>query len=201
MALLCLVLSILIHELGHTLAFRYYGIDSHIVLYHFGGLAIPGSIGAWDAARRRQLGAQEGIVVSAAGPAFQLLLAALTIGVAYATHVRVDLDFFGQTLVTERFPSSGAAYALINAILFPSIFWALINLAPLLPLDGGQIMRNALAMYNVQQPTRVALMVSVGTGAVLGLYFMSTGNTFAGIMFFIFAANNWQAMQYGAGGF
>ena len=32
-----LFVSILIHELGHTFAFRYFGISSHIVLYHFGG--------------------------------------------------------------------------------------------------------------------------------------------------------------------
>ena len=34
-----LLVSITIHELGH--AFRRYGIDSSIVLYHFGGMAIP----------------------------------------------------------------------------------------------------------------------------------------------------------------
>ena len=38
---LCLLVSILIHELGHALAFRQFGIQSSIVLYHFGGLAIP----------------------------------------------------------------------------------------------------------------------------------------------------------------
>jgi len=34
-------ISIVIHELGHAFAFRYYGYNAHIVLYHFGGLAIP----------------------------------------------------------------------------------------------------------------------------------------------------------------
>ena len=37
----CVFVSILIHELGHALAFRQFGIHSSIVLYHFGGLAIP----------------------------------------------------------------------------------------------------------------------------------------------------------------
>ncbi len=31
-------LSILVHELGHSLAFRFFGIESHIVLYQMGGL-------------------------------------------------------------------------------------------------------------------------------------------------------------------
>ena len=59
--------SILVHELGHSLAFSYYGTQSRIVLYHFGGLAIPDSYGAWNAARRRHVGADR----RAGGPAQQ----------------------------------------------------------------------------------------------------------------------------------
>jgi hypothetical protein len=33
--------SILVHEMGHALAYRAFGQGAHIVLYHFGGLAIP----------------------------------------------------------------------------------------------------------------------------------------------------------------
>jgi hypothetical protein len=37
-------ISILIHELGHALAFRRYGQDSHIVLHMGGGLTIPETV-------------------------------------------------------------------------------------------------------------------------------------------------------------
>ena len=37
--------SILIHELGHSLMMRRFGISSHIVLHMMGGLAIPDSFG------------------------------------------------------------------------------------------------------------------------------------------------------------
>ena len=40
--------SILVHELGHALAFRYYGYPCRIMLYWMGGLAIPDSGGAWS---------------------------------------------------------------------------------------------------------------------------------------------------------
>ena len=56
--------SILIHELGHAFAFRYYGIDSHIVIYQCGGLAIPHSSGS--TARAGSPLSQ--IVISVAGP-------------------------------------------------------------------------------------------------------------------------------------
>ncbi|MFM7138656.1 MAG: peptidase, partial [Planctomycetota bacterium] len=35
------LVSILVHELGHALAYRVFGQGSQIVIYHFGGLAIP----------------------------------------------------------------------------------------------------------------------------------------------------------------
>lgn len=191
-------LSILVHELGHSIAMSYYGTSSHIVLYHFGGLAIS-NFGAWNGARQRNIGPREQIVISAAGPAFQLGLAALVAALGYALKIRMDL--WGYTLGTTEFPASASVYAVFNAILYPSVLWALINLAPLLPLDGGQITKNALMLSNVQRPTHVAHVISIGTGVLLGLFFMQRGNPFAGLMFFMFAANNWQAMQYGGGGF
>lgn len=191
-------LSILVHELGHSIAFKYYGTDSHIVLYHFGGVAVPAGFGSWNGARQRNVGPTERIVISAAGPVFQLLLAAAAF--AIAAGLGIPMSFWGFTF--EGTPqSSVATYAVLNAIIYPSVFWALLNLAPILPLDGGQIMSNALVVFNVQSPQRTAYMVSVFAGALLGIYFMGRGNTFAGIMFLMFAANNWQAMQYGGGAY
>ena len=75
---LCVLLSILIHELGHALAFRYYGIQSSIVLYHFGGLAIPTS--SYMPGRSvSRLGERQQLIISAAGPALQLLSAFVVI--------------------------------------------------------------------------------------------------------------------------
>lgn len=192
-------LSILVHELGHSVAMRYYGTSSRIVLYHFGGLAISDTFTSWSGARNRHIGPQEQIVISAAGPVFQLLLAVLVVGIGIACGIRMDL--LGYTIGTEQFPGSAAVYALFDAVLYPSVFWALLNLAPILPLDGGQITKSVLMLTNLRQPTQIAHMVSIGVGALIGFYFLQTGNSFAGIMFLLFAANNWQAMQAGGGGY
>ena len=64
------LVSLLVHELGHALAYRFYGQDAQIVLYHFGGLAIPD---AWG--RRRHLRPLERMLVAAAGRAFSLRVA------------------------------------------------------------------------------------------------------------------------------
>ena len=70
--------SILVHELGHALAFRYFGIHCQIVLYQMGGLAIPGAGMIWgNRGQKRRLTHIDQIIISSAGPGIQLLLAAV----------------------------------------------------------------------------------------------------------------------------
>jgi stage IV sporulation protein FB len=65
------LVSIVAHEFGHVFAFRYYGIDADVVLYQFGGLAVPR--GSFGFGRQVRLGSKEQIVISGAGPAASLL--------------------------------------------------------------------------------------------------------------------------------
>lgn len=198
-------LSILVHELGHAIAMRFYGIRSRIVLYHFGGLAISDSFGAWDGARRGRVDSREQIVISLAGPVAQLTLALVVWLVGLQLGVPMELSgwidwIIGSKLDQPEFPKSIVVYALFEAILYPSTAWAILNLAPILPLDGGQVMRSGLMLSRVRDPMRVAHIVSIGAGVLLGIYFMQNGEMF-GLMFFLFAASNWQAMQSGARGY
>ena len=66
--MLAVFTSILIHELGHAVAFRAQGIPSHIVLYHFGGLAIPDGSAATSGGRD----SRSRMIIAFAGPAAQL---------------------------------------------------------------------------------------------------------------------------------
>ena len=198
-------LSILIHELGHAFAMRFYGIRSRIVLYHFGGLAISDSFGAWDGARRGRIGPGEQIVISLAGPVAQLALALVVWLIGLQVGVRMELSgwidsIIGSEIAEREFPKSMMLYALFDAILYPSTAWAILNLAPILPLDGGQVMRSGLLLSRAHDPMRVAHIVSIAAAVLLGIYFMQNGEMF-GLMFFLFAANNWQAMQYGSRGY
>lgn len=198
-------LSILVHELGHAFAMQFYGIRSRIVLYHFGGLAISDSMGAWDGARRRQVGPREQIIISLAGPVLQLLLALVVWLIGLQLGVRMELSLWLYRLtdmevgVTDL-PNSMVVYALFDAILYPSTAWAILNLAPILPLDGGQVLRSGLMLSRSRDPVRIAHIVSIGAAALLGIYFLQSGQPF-GIMFLLLAASNWQAMQFGSRGF
>ncbi|MEZ6077081.1 MAG: hypothetical protein R3C56_15860 [Pirellulaceae bacterium] len=109
-------------------------------------------------------------------------------------------SIIGSEMAEREFPKSMMLYALFDAILYPSTAWAILNLAPILPLDGGQVMRSGLMLSRAHDPMRVAHIVSIGAGVLLGIYFMQNGEMF-GLMFFLFAASNWQAMQYGSRGY
>ncbi len=204
--MLAVFVSILTHELGHSLAMRYYGVHSRIVLYHFGGLAIPDSFASWSGARQRHVGSREQIVISAAGPVIQLALAAVVWLIGLGMNIQMHESgyvnwLFGTSLGADAaYPGSAVVFGLFSALILPSTFWAILNLAPILPLDGGQILRNSLMLSNVYQPARTAHLVSVFAGAGLGLWFLSLGQP-GGIMFLLFAATNWQALQHGSGSY
>ena len=109
-----LFISILIHELGHTFAFRYYGQNSHIVLYHFGGLAVPTGR-SWNSARSANNPWNQ-IVISAAGPLTQMGVAIALAIILRGFGIRATSDLLyicllytspsPRDLSTSRMPSS-----------------------------------------------------------------------------------------------
>src|SRR5262249_50285031 len=118
--IMIVLVSILAHEFGHAMAFRYYGIHSHIVLYQFGGLAVPHS--TFGFAQRMRLSSREQIVVSAAGPAASLAVGIAVAAIFYAGGFAIPnpIPFLSQLDFLEhgaRFPAP-IVRATVYAILF-----------------------------------------------------------------------------------
>jgi Zn-dependent protease len=200
--MLAVLLSILIHELGHAAAFRRCGISSHIVLYHFGGLAIP-ETAAWGGyAATRQNPWQE-IFISVSGPAAQLLAACLLIlGIRLGGHA-VPLPSAVLDLLNlgggEPLPPN-ELYLFAVFFLYVSLFWALLNLLPVYPLDGGQIARNLFLLFGGHRAIEHSLLLSIATGGFIALYGFRRGQPFLGLMFALLAYSSYQAWQaYGGG--
>lgn len=193
-------LSILVHELGHAFAMRYFGGDAKIVLYHFGGLAIP-NFGAWNAGRRRRNDSpQAQFLISAAGPAAQLVLGIVAWAVAIA--LRLDVDFSNWILGYIELPiappkqaQSGLLLAFFDSLISPSIFWVFLNIVPVLPLDGGQMLRSALRIWGRGDTDRVTLIVSMVSAALVAFWGYQGGQPGVGIMFMFLAISSYQALQ------
>src|SRR5262249_12326522 len=152
--------------------FRYFGIQSHIVLYQFGGLAIPerffGSYGynRGDNPKRQ-------ILISLAGPAAQIIFAAIVIALVYLSGYALSnpLPFIHELDFLEKGKpiSSIALFALLYAFNYCSIWWALMNLLPVYPLDGGQISREVFTLSNPREGIRNSLILSIIAGAAVAV--------------------------------
>lgn len=194
-----LFLAILIHELGHALAMRRFGIDSDIVLYWLGGLTIPRSIG-----RAADMRSTAQIVISAAGPmmgfAAAYVIAAIVV-LAVGTNV---LFFYGPLSITpwieglERAPLQ----RLINQFWFVSVFWGLINLLPVYPLDGGQIAREVFLRISPARGIEMSLRLSIVVAAGLSAYAaVAWRSVFVALLFGLLAYQSFQILEaYRRGG-
>lgn len=201
MGLLAMFLSILIHELGHCMAFAHFGIASHILLYHFGGLAIP-EMSYRGMGRTTSLRPLESVIVSAAGPAFQMLFGALVIlGLTLGGFdVPFHFPYLDASLPTSaQRPLPPTSEAFFSMFLHVSILWAIFNLAPVFPLDGGHIARQLMILAGQPNAIHNSLMLSIATGALLAMYGLSTGNIFIAIMFGMLAMSNYQELQGSSG--
>jgi Zn-dependent protease len=144
----CVFLSILLHEFGHIWMGKLFGTDGYIVLYGFGGLAVPSS----DVRRRWQR-----ILVSLAGPAIQLVL----YGLIWAGRNSLSLE--QKARMSEPMEETLRILILIN------LFWPLLNLLPVWPLDGGQVSRELFSAASPRDGLRWSLILSIGVAAVLAV--------------------------------
>ena len=197
---LAIFLSVLVHELGHAFAFRRYGLRSSIVLHFAGGLTVPESVSWGSTWANVALSPREEIVVSLAGPFSGFLLATLLVGgvVVSGGSVAVDwlLGFIPLPAVTSL-PFGGAFVTLLLAILVSvNVFWGLINLVPVYPLDGGNVARYALLQHDPYDGVRKSLWLSVVAGGVMafvGLVFLRS--MYMALLFGFLAFQSYQSLQ------
>lgn len=143
-----LAVSILVHELGHSFAFRRYGTESHIVIHLFGGYSSP------DSAQR--LSHREWVIIALAGPgaAFVLLGAPAWL-----------LLNFGPWL-------HDYAFTIATVLVYFNIFWGALNLLPVWPLDGGRVLYHAtkgnweITRTSTLAVSAVALIIAIQLGYV-----------------------------------
>lgn len=183
--------SILIHEMGHALAYRAFGQSTHVVLYHFGGLTAPTMWGRRGARRPEQQ-----FLISAAGPFAQLAFAAGLVALLKAGGYAVPFPLadLGERLGLDagRQMESRFAFALVWFLLQVNIFWPILNLMPVPPLDGGQMVREGLLTIGVRDASQIANVVGMGVGGLVAWWAYSRGEPYLGIMFAMLAVSCFQ---------
>ena len=198
--ILVIFVSILVHELGHALAFRRYGQRSQIVLHFAGGLTIPEPVSWGSRYANVALSPNQQIIVSLAGPVAGFLLAAFVIAlIVFAGGSVVTTWLFGvlPLPLTAVMPFGGRIVSvLISMLLWVNVFWGLINLAPVYPLDGGNVTRNVLLQADPVDGVRKSLWVSVIAGVLVAIGgLLLFRSLFMALLFGLLAFQSYQVLQ------
>jgi Zn-dependent protease len=194
--------SILIHELGHAFVMRYFGLRPRVVLYHMGGLAIASEEGqSWQP--KSQNTTLQSIVISLAGPGAGFLFAGLlACGIILAGGKFIFTPFNLQmfTFWAFRLPAQVAnnlpVLLLFHDLFYINFFWGLVNLLPVIPLDGGQVSRALLTDRFGHKGLGYALQFSCAVaGTVAVVSFLILNDTYLAIMFVLLAVSSFQTWQ------
>jgi Zn-dependent protease/CBS domain-containing protein len=161
--------SVLLHELGHAIVSRRYGIRTlEIVMFPIGGVA----------RLERNPRPREELWIAIAGPAVNLVIAGSITGVLVQAGALPSL----AALDDPRAANLWVKIAGGNLIL------ALFNLLPAFPMDGGRILRSLLALRRPEEEaTRIAAAAGRFLAVALGLYgLLSMNFMLVFIAFFVY---------------
>ncbi len=168
---------VLLHELGHALMARRFGIPvEDITLLPIGGLA-----------KLRMLhdNPRQELLIAAAGPLVNIVIALLLLPVLLWITGVLEPELIGhvasQTDVSEprallfvmtRSMQSLSVEAAIAHLFFANVMLALFNLIPAFPMDGGRILRALLALAISY---RWATIIAVRVGQLIALLLVVWG--------------------------
>jgi Zn-dependent protease len=153
-----LYLSVLVHELSHSLVARGFHLPvRRILLYPLGGFS--------EIEQEPPTPGQE-FLVSAAGPAVSLILAGIGIGVALL------------------FNLTGIPQVLLDRLILANAVVGVFNLLPGLPLDGGRVLRAGLWKLTGKSGYSTVLAAWAGrliAIALAGVVLLQPGSTVVGL--------------------
>ncbi len=147
---------VVLHELGHALTARKYGVKTRDII-----LSIIGGVARLDRFPEKPL--HESLVVMA-GPAVNLVLAILIGGYGWLTS-SIDFTSLGTSRMILGNPES-----FLTLFFLINLFLAIINLIPVFPMDGGRIFRSLLSIQmGRKKATLVTTSVGQGLAVLIGI--------------------------------
>ena len=199
----CVFVSILVHELGHGLLAERYSNCREILLYSFGGLC-------FYSPEPRSESQRLGITLAGPGAGFLLclvfmLLTSLTWGISPREHLVLAERIIGFNpegssdvirSVIPKFPGH-RSLDLYQNMVFINLMWGLVNLLPIMPLDGGHVSQILLTRFNGAHGLRWSHIVSLLTAGIIAGYCLTRPNPdiFLVVMFGSLALMSYQSLQ------
>jgi Zn-dependent protease len=194
--LVIIFFSILVHELGHAIVgYKLGGGSVWIRLWAFGGLAYQQ--GARFTPRNRRL-------MIVAGPAAGLCVFIVTViimliiwpGQTGRDLVGLAIGYKNYTEITPEainiLVQTYIRFDIFNDLIWVNLWWSLVNLLPIYPLDGGQLadsfMKSRKKMFMLSMFTAVGVIIAAAL-------IMDIPSPFIIMMFAFFAFQSYQGYE------
>lgn len=169
-----ITVSIIVHEYGHALSALAFGQKAKINLIGFGGLTQRSG---------PKLKAWKEFIIVLNGPLFGF-------GLAFIAALMLNL-------MNED--SQGLWRYVLNIVFYVNKYWTLLNLLPVLPLDGGRLLSIFLEGTLGVRGIKIAFFLSILIAAVLGIFFFALQWVIAGSIFLILAFESYRSWQSSLG--
>lgn len=163
-----ILLSVLVHEYGHAITSKLFGQHPKIELVAFGGVTIP---------EGKKLTPGREFLVVLMGPMFGFFL------------------FLGSLLLYRMQILPPFAQSTVTILAVVNLFWTVINLLPILPLDGGQLVRIVLEKIFGARAFKATLYLSILLGAIFSVGFFIYGFIFIGVIFLLLTFQNIETLR------
>lgn len=158
---LIIFVSVLFHEFGHALTACFFRQKASIQLMALGGVT------SYDGPR---LPFWQQFLITLNGPLFGFFLFLSASWLLHAHWIR-----------------SGFVIQFLQLMRAANLFWTVINLLPIIPLDGGQLLRIGLEAAFGMKGFRASLFIGSLISVVFSLYFFVIGAFLMGALFFLFS--------------
>lgn len=162
--------GVLAHELGHAVAVRRRGFTPAIELHGFGGQTSWRGVGSLSPGQRA--------LISAAGPAV-----GISIGLACLAVARL----LG--------PQASLVGELLRYAVWVNLGWGILNLLPILPLDGGMIVGSLAEKLWGGHGLYAARVVSIVACVAIGVTALAAGWLWSAFLAAVLALSNIQAIR------
>lgn len=183
----CLFVSILVHEFGHALSTRHFGWPPHVILYHFGGLAVfqPG----YGYTRGRAMW------IAFAGPLAGFALFVIVAVADFAMSHDAAREGPWLPLLMSSRPLTSTADWTILQLEWINLAWGLFNLLPVYPLDGGKICSEFLDARGSSTGRIRTHQVGMAAAGLAAMFFLSRNMWIGGLMFAGLAYENYRTYE------
>jgi len=166
----CVLFSVIVHEMGHGLTNKLFGRRPAIILHGMGGLCFSewATLSSWKR-----------ILVLFNGPLAGFLV-----------YLIIDNSLHGMKF------SDPNVREFLNNLVFINLTWGLVNLIPIWPLDGGQIMGVVLQKVSSRRGQELTHGLSFVVSVLGAIYIYSrTNEVYLTMLLGMFAFNNFQMLQ------